>query len=355
MDFIKNFTFTPINVLKALGVIFVSLFILVFVYNLFEPTINRNNFGGASISTGSYPGVASYSVAEGPAYDSYQGEVYGKSAPSLSVRNIAYPNVGGAGAGDGAEDFEVTDYNASIETRNKSRDCQEILKLKSLTYVVFENNTESETSCNYVFKVKHKNVPEIVEVIKALNPRDFSENTYTIKKQVEDFTSQIDLLKKKIDSIDRTMSSALRAYDEITQLATRAQDPSSLAQIIEGKIQIIQRLTDEGINATAQLERLTRAKAEQLDRVEYTYFHVNIHENKYIDWKNIKDSWKNSIRSFFYTVNKLLQDASINVVVFVLSLIPYLIYLFILLFVGKHSWKYFKKIWQDGNGSNRPN
>ncbi|MFZ2522414.1 MAG: hypothetical protein WAX44_00555 [Minisyncoccia bacterium] len=353
MDFIKNFTFTPINVLKALGVLFVSLFVIVFSYNLF------NSSFPSTLTTGSYPSVSSIApgyggMAEMPVYDSYADEMYEKSAPTLSTRNMIYPPVGGGGGGvgDGAEDFEVTDYNANIETRNKSRDCQEILKLKSLAYVVFENNTESETSCNYTFKVLHKNVPEVVEVIKSLNPRDFSENTYTIKKQVEDFTSEIEILKKKIDSIDRTMTSALRAYDEITQLATKTQDAFSLAKIIEGKIQIIQRLTDEGINASSQLERLTRAKAEQVDRVEYTYFHINIYENKYIDWKNIKDSWKNSIRDFFYTVNRIIQDSTINVVVFLLTLIPYLIYLGILLVAGKYFWKFAKHIWQDGNKSN---
>ena len=342
MDFIKNFTFTPLNVLKAVVAIIVSLFIIIFIYNLLG--ISSGNFQVNRVAN--YPTMSVGSMPmDGVAYDYSNESAYQKSSPSLSIRNIAPTSYDG-GAGSGAEDFEVTDYNANIETRNKSRDCQEILKLKSLEYVVFENNTEAETYCNFVFKFKHKNVSEIIAVIKGLNPRDFSENTYTIKKQIDDFTSEIEILKKKIDSINTTMESALRAYDEITKLATRSNDASSLAKIIEGKIQIIQRLTDEGINANAQLERLSRAKSEQLDKIDYTYFRVNIHENKYIDWKNIRDSWKSTIRNFFFRINNIIQNSTVSVVVFVFSLIPYLIYLSILLFVGKYFWRFAKHIWQ---------
>ncbi len=347
MDFIKNFTPTPLNVLKAIGVVFVGLFIIIFAFNLlgstFGPIVPMNSISiSPRAPVFSYAGVSSYNP--GSQEVSYKG-----GDVMLSSRNVAPTmpvSYGGGGVGADAENFEVTDYSAAIETRNKLKDCGEILKFKSLDYVVFENNNESETYCSYSFKVKHVNVEEIISKIKALNPKDFSENTYTIKKQVDDFTSEIELLEKKIASINKTMESALRAYDEITSLATKTQDAGSLAKIIDSKIQIIQRLTDEGINANAQLERLTRAKAEQLDKVEYTYFNVSVYENKYIDWKNIKESWKSAIRNFFYNINKALQDATVNVLVFVFTLIPYLIYLSILLFVAKYSWRVAKYIWQ---------
>jgi hypothetical protein len=372
MDFIKNFTPTPLNVLKAIGMVFVGLFIIIFAFDLLG-----NSFGGmmggmklrpvgsmggtisvAPVAPEFSYGTTGYDSSEGSDYYTKsmsgvvatQGAAYGRGGVMMSSRNVSstiapYPPYGGGSVGNG-EEFEVTDYSANIETRNKQRDCSAVLALKSLDYVVFENNNESETYCSYTFKVKHANVPEIIAKIKALNPKDFNENSYTIKKQIDDFTSETELIENKINSINKSLESAIRAYDSITSLATQTQNVDTLAKIIDSKLQTIQRLTNESINANAELERLTRAKEEQLDKVDYSYFYVSVYENKFVDWRNIKESWKGAIRNFFYNINNAVQDATINVLLFIFTLIPYLIYLFILIIVAKYSWRVGKNIWK---------
>ena len=181
--------------------------------------------------------------------------------------------------------------------------------------------------------------------LKALDPKDLSENTYTIKSQIDDFTSETEILEKKLASIDATLKSALNSYDDISAVATRNQDAASLAKIIDSKFAIIERLTLERLNISAQLERYSRTKAEQLDKLEYTYFHVNVYENKFVDGENLKDSWKASIRNFVHTVNQALQDATLNVIAFLFVIIPYIIYFFILLFIVKYIWRGARYIW----------
>jgi len=156
----------------------------------------------------------------------------------------------------------------------------------------------------------------------------------------------VDILKKKIASIEKTLADAVSAYDQVTRLATQTQNVDSLAKIIDSKIGIIERLTQERININAQLERLSRAKAEQLDRLDYTYFNVSVVENKFIDGQNLKDSWKAAIKNFVRDVNNVFQDITVNLVTLLFLILQYVIYFFIVLMVVKYGWRSVKYIWK---------
>ena len=129
-------------------------------------------------------------------------------------------------------------------------------------------------------------------------------------------------------------------------VAKNAQDVESLAQIINNKINLIERLTQERLNTVAQLERLSRSKAEQLDRLEYTYFNINIYENKFIDGEHIQESWKAAVRQSIQDVNGTLQNVSINLVALLFALVQYVLYFFILLIVVKFLWRAARSIWE---------
>jgi hypothetical protein len=355
MDFLKKMDTSPKNVLKMAGILFGGIFLLALVISVGKSMFG--SFGRDSMQFSVAPiggvrvgGNAMYSTAVQDSYMTKEMASYsGGDGATLSVRNISPsmpPIFYGGTVGNMAEAYEVTDYSATIETRNKENTCQTVLDLKALSYVIFENSNESDTNCNYRFKVEKDRVGEILAVIKGLDPRDLYENSYTIKEQVDDFTSQIEILENKKASIDETLKSAVAAYTEITRLATANQDTASLAKIIDSKIQIIQRLTSESTSINAQLEQLARAKTDQLDRIDYTYFSVNVYEDKFIDMGDIGDSWKQALKNFFQTVNRALQDATINVIAFFFILVPYLIYVFLILYIAKYAWRLARKIWK---------
>lgn len=296
----------------------------------------------------------------GGSYDSYTMQYAGKGgtemgAPMLSTRNVGVsdsvrypgmPTYPSGTTGNTAEQFEVRDYNASIETGELDETCDTVSTLKGLSYVIFENAHESTKYCSYSFKVEHAHVAEILEKIKALDPASLSENTYTIKNQLDDFTNQTEILEKKRASIDQTLESALSAYDEITKLATKTQNAESLATIITSKVALIERLTQERININQQLDYLARAKAEQLDRLSYTYFHVSITEKKFIDGKALSDSWHQATRAFVDGVNRSAQNATLSLLQFIVSVLVYLAYILILIVVAKFVWKFGVYMWK---------
>jgi len=301
-------------------------------------------YGGGNSYDSMQGSGASYSVASQPAAD----YAYGKGEPELSARNVAvtspYPPSNGT-TGSDAEAYEVTQYSAEIETRRLESACGAFDELKKRPDVIFENSNKYDRGCNFTFKVEHAKVDEVLAWLKAMNPKSLNDNTYTIKNQVEDFTSETDILTNKRASIDETMTKALSAYDEISRLATNSQNADALAKIIDSKIQLIERLTQQRIDINSQLDRLARSKAQELDRLDYTYFYVNVYENRYIDTKALGDSWKQAVRDFVQNFSRLLQELTIGLVLFLLSLVQWLIYGFIALLVAKYGWRFVRNFW----------
>lgn len=354
MEYFKNLDLSPGKVLKIFGLTFLGLFVIAVVFQIigsfFGGYSERLELGKMIPSVTVYPG---YGGAGNVAYDSFSGaavdygyESYGYGAPTISTRNAIgiMPPQGGT-TGSDAENFEVTNYFASVETRRLDDTCTKVSGLKKLDYVIFENSNSYDRGCNFVFKVKHENTASVLETIKSLNPKELTENTHTIKQQVEDYTKEIEVLTKKRDSIDETLRTAISAYNEITQLAIKTQNADALAQIISSKVGIIERLTQEKININAQLDNIARAKSVELDKLVYTYFNVNIFENKFVDFKNITDSWKNSLRDFVWRANIVLQQLTINLVLFFLMILQWLLYAGVLLVVAKYGWRFGRNFW----------
>jgi hypothetical protein len=341
MKFLKTLKSKKTNILKIAGVLLLALIVLAGLLRFVG--LSFNSVFKASQFNVPHPISISYD------YDDYE---YAKdSSAGLSLRNIETatsnaPIYEEETMGDDAEEFEVTEYNASIETRHLEESCSIITNLKEKEYVVFESANEYSSGCNYAFKVKKDNVAEILDIVKEMNPKELSESTYTIKKLVDDFTSEIEILEKKLSSIDVTLTKAVSAYDSVTALAVSVQDVESLAKIIDSKINLIERLTQERIDINSQLERIQRSKAEQLDKLEYTYFYVNIFENKFVDGTALKDSWKLTIKEFVNNTNQFIEDITVNLIVFLLLILQYVVYFLILLFVAKYGWQFAKYIWK---------
>ncbi len=347
MEFLKNIQWTPLNLIKATGIVSVAFIGLYIILQMMTAGFGLRT-GGLSAPTMMNP-ISSDMAYNTGAYDSYTEESSSQSKGGirLSTQNMGMPSPqSGGSTGDDAEAYEATEYTATIETENKNTTCADILQLKTADYVIFENANEHNRGCSFTFKVKQDRVAEVLSVIQSFNPKDLNESTYTIKPQLDDFTSATDELKRKLTVIDETMTRAVSAYDEVTALATQTRDVESLAKIIDSKINIIERLTEQRINIATQLEQLARAKAEQVDRLEYTYFSITVYENKFVNRDDIKDSWKSAVKNFVMQMNSIAQNMTVQLAVLVFMIVQYVFYFFILLVTSKYVWKATKYVWK---------
>lgn len=338
MDFFKKFNITPGKAMKLAGFALLVLFVLYVAIEIFGMNTGGIGLSNGNMSSKSYPGAMM-----APSYDV---DDMVESEAALSTRNIApIPPQDEYTSGGDAEEFEVTDYHATIEARDATEVCDTVKNLKGYEYVIFEHASESDDGCSYTFKVTKEEVTGVLGTIESLSPRELTENTRTIKNQIVDYTSELEILESKLAAIESTLADAVAAYDEITALARTTGNADALAKVIDSKVQIIERLTSQRISVVSQIERLSRSKAEQLDRLDYTYFYVNVYENKYIDGDSILDSWKRAVRAFVSDTNELLQNITIGFVAFLLLIVQYALYLIVLLFIAKFGWKLAKKIW----------
>ncbi|RJQ34068.1 hypothetical protein C4556_03475 [Candidatus Parcubacteria bacterium] len=350
-DFLKNIDLSSKNILKFAGFALAGVVLLALVIAFFKTSFDTFTRGGWGDGIAGMPAMmVEPAYYGGVAYDSVGSSYYEESdmMQGLSSRNVSsiYPPSPGNTVGGDAEEYEVTEYSATVETRDLEGTCSAVEELKAFDYVVFESANMYDRGCNYSFKVEHAHVEEVLAAIEALDPKDLSESIFTIKRQIDDFTSEQDILTRKLASIDETLRSATKAYDDLTVLATRAQNVESLAKIIDSRLSLIERLTQERVNINAQLERLARAKEQQLDRLVYTYFNVSVYENKFVDGENIKDSWKQAVREFVMNTNKVIQDITVNLIGLLFLILQFAIYALIVLVVAKYGWKVAKYIWQ---------
>lgn len=269
------------------------------------------------------------------------------SAPmALSMRNIVPDWNDGYIPGDDAEDFEVTEYSAYIKTGNLDKVCGEVKDLKARNYVIFESSNENDNNCNYRFKVKKENEDEILQIVRDLKPEDLNINTESIKRQISDFTSEEEILTKKLDQIEVILQEAQEAYAEVAELATKSRDAETLASTISSKLALIEKLTTERLNTKSNLDRLSQAKAIQLDKLEYTSFNLSISRNLIVDFKAIKESWERELKSFVNEFNAMLQGISVGLLAYATRLLQVAIYLIAALFIGKYGWRFTKFVWK---------
>jgi hypothetical protein len=335
MEFFKNLSTFQQNVLKFGGV---------FVLGAVAVMALSSNFG--------LP-LPQFSMSKEAVYmeDSVSSDAY-YGAPELSVRNveggIMPPIEPTYTPGADTEDYEVKQYSISFESRNKDKECVAVRDLLNREDVVFENTNEYENGCSYSFKVKKESVEAVLSLLDALNPKEVSENAYTIKREITDYTSEMEILEKKLAAITTTLTESLTTYDSLIAKATAQGDVSSLAQLTDSKLNLLERLTMSQIDISAQLERINRAKTEALDRLIYTQFYVSVYENKFIDGTEIGNSWTAAIQALFRDINNFAQEVSLGFVALLFLIVKYALYGVVLLFVARFGYNFAKKVWVEG-------
>ncbi|MEZ4104636.1 MAG: hypothetical protein R3B60_05130 [Candidatus Paceibacterota bacterium] len=268
------------------------------------------------------------------------------SADGMMTRGIApYPIDDNYTSGTDAEDFEIRDYRATIKTSNLNNTCNVIENLKPQPDVVFESANRSEHSCFYRFKTQNNKAETILGVINDLNPEELNQETRTIKKQLENNLNRRQILEENLISVEQVLEEAITSYDELTAIALSSQNASALAKSIDDKIQLIDKLKQRRESTRQQIDSLNRSIAEQQDRLQYTYFTVSIYKWKFVDGKDLIESWKRQIKETISDANQILQNMTLGLITYILFIALWAIYLLIIIVVIKYGWRLVRKIW----------
>lgn len=246
--------------------------------------------------------------------------------------------------GPDAEEYEHKSYAANYETRKFEHTCNAIEALKPQDYVVFTSSSLGERSCAYSFNVESTHTDDVVATLKALNPRDWDESSYTVERSVEDATSEIMILKRKLESVTETLAEAEKAYDAAMTQARNGADYSAIAQIVNSKISIIERLSQQKIAIQSQIDRYEKNLGRTTDQVEYTSFSVSVSKRVVIDWESIGNTWRYELDDFIMNINKALHHLTFGLMLLVVAVIRWIIYAGVILIAIRIVWQGGKRI-----------
>jgi hypothetical protein len=336
MKILENFDWSVKSIAKVIGIVILGIIALTVVISLI------------SFSVKTIFGTASYRSYDGYDYATEQAVSYDMGGAPAMMAKITMPPIPEPGytTGDDAEEFEVKEYYGTIKTRHLDNTCAIIADLKVREDIIFESSDKNKESCHYRFKVKKEISDEIVKIIEDLKPDNFNASIQTIKGTIEKYDDELIILNKKLASIEETLEMAQDSYDEISKLATRQQDAETLAKIIDSKLQLIEKLSNERLSVKERIDRFNESKADQLDRLNYTFFNIDIYKDLIFDWKDIKDSWKYETKQLVINVNEVFQGISLHLAAYLVRFVQVVIYLFISLFLLKFVWIGVKRVWK---------
>ena len=331
--------------LLALGV--VSLFVLAEFSSFQSPLDMPMMYREGGIGGGGYSINQSAPAPSGTPSAGYDGAYYEEDmAESAAYNSAVLPPIDpGYATGGDAERYEVKEYYGEVRADDVEGVCGQLESLKALGYVIFEHAQKNENNCSYRFKVTQDRAAQILSIVEALDPYQLTTTTYSIKRSVDATETEVEILRRKLDSIEQTLSEALVAYEDITNLASNAGDIESLAKIIDSRVGLIERLTRERIAVRQQIERFEQAQLDQLDRLNYTFFTISVYKYTLFDFKELKDSWFSKSREFVGVLNTTIQGLTVGLLGYALQLVLLIVYGFLLLLLAKFGWRVVRNIW----------
>jgi len=356
---IINFDWSLKSIVKAAVAIVVIVVALSIVFSVMN-SVARSVFGYGGGGYDRYDSEESFvgGVVDSLGFGGGNSVAMFASQGKMATREMAMdmvepgmplPPYGDEG-GEDAEDYEKRNYNASYQTRKFEETCTAISDLKPLEYVVFNNSNKGERWCNYNFRVDVEHEDEIVQKLKALDPRDFSIDTSTIERSIEYSDSELVMLERRKVSTTETLTQAEKAFNDLIAQATRSGDTATLSEVINNKISTVDRLNQQLLNTQDRIDRLTKGRGEQIEQIEYAHFYVSVEKVMLLDTENFADVWKQRVQEMFSNANATLLALTVGLVSFVLAAIEFIVFAAIavigITIFAKLMWTVVRRIWK---------
>jgi hypothetical protein len=335
--------------LHKAGLLVIGLLVALVVLTVFKTSF----YGMRGVSMSSYGMDGGFAAPTAPAYEmGFAQNKVSSSRIAMDYDESYYPTPMPGSGGTGTyteEEYETRNYSAHIRTHAYDEACATIESWKPLPHIMFEQANRGDTYCSYRLKAERDSVSAVLAELVKLNPRDLTEQTEIVKKQLLEYTSTLDVLQKREALLAKTLDDVSSAYDELVALSKNAKDVETLAKVIDGKLVYIERLSQQRLQVASEIDAIARQKAELSDRIEYVYFDVSIEKLEYVNGDELKDSWTYAVRAFVSNFNQTLQDITFGMLALMLWLVQFLlqaVLLFVVvLVVAKYGWRETKKFW----------
>lgn len=330
----KNGKYSAIKVVGFPLLALVLLFIAFWFLNAF---FSRNSgMSETSVSSFNAPSMRSQGI-------SFEGYNTKTAYDSASAERPADAQAEGS--------YETTRYDVSIETKGVKKTCDEIKQIEEQFGGIFKDSRKSENACSFTFMVKDDRAKNVLAYLKQFNPENIIRHTEREEKLATRITSEIDILKAKLESVTQTLETAKTSYNSIISLSRNAVNIEGLNKAIQNKIDTIDRLTTKKIDITQNIQRTLRKKQNLEERFTHTYFSVSVTEDIFFDWDSLGENWQQATKDAVSDINETLQALTLGLLTFVLLVIKILLYIvivcFFLLFLSRFGYRIVRALWRE--------
>ncbi len=337
----KSFSLVRKIILCVVGVVIavVVLLVISFIKASFGHSMNLSQGGmvpSMSLPASrqpSYEGASSMAYSK-VAYDSYGGTI--GSSPIVYDQAVATSD---------AELFEVTSYQATIESRTMEEDCLTVQNLKADDAIIFLSSNVGKTSCSFTFKAKKSSTQKALDAINGLDPKQLTENVHTIEDTLINYDRRKVILENKLKTIDSILTEAVASYQEVSRLAIQTGSVTNLRQAINDKVDIVERLTQKKLAIEQELSSISNSSSSDLDETNYAQFSVYIVKDTYIDKDGLVSSWKSEIKRLVREINNSIQAITIGFLSILFVIVKYILYLLVTVVLLKYLKKIIVMIW----------
>jgi len=345
---LKQFDWSLMSIVRlAIGAVVISVAIAVVVSVLSFAL--RGAMGGMGLSA-SLKGIVS-------------NEMYGGIGGGLSVHradtNVVEPMMAesfragivadfGYG-GDNPEAYAHRSYSAYYKTHRFDSVCETVAALEDREYVLMDATNKNENWCNYSFRVATDHEDEILSLLKRLSPESLDVSSYTLEEPIETSKEEVVALTERLASQKATLAQAEATFNKLIAQATNAGDTATLSEVINNKINTIDRLSQQVLATQERLARLTRSSDAVTRQIDYVDVTVSVDRVRFVDMRAWGDAWERELKNVADALNALAIALTVGLLAFVLKGIPAVIFLCIaivgLAFVARVVWRAILRIW----------
>lgn len=328
--------------LSILGMIIMSIVVLLIIISSSRSS-NYSTQGISevpSMSTNRSAGTHSFSNSlKSTEYDndgSYSDESYVDPLPEYNP-TVYVP---------GLESYETTDYQITARTRQFEEGCSLLRTLKTDTRIYFKSLYVDQNVCSALFFSAPDKVDSILNQLKDIRGAEVSESTQSVTRTREVLQTETQIVTEQLSSVVHTLADAEIQYAVIAEFARANNEAAALTEAIRDKLQILESLTQQRIQLTAQLQQLQQQATDLNERIGMIAFTVNINRSFAFDPEETSREWETSWHTLKNTVTSVLIGFTTYLGVFILRALQFAFYALILIFIARYGWKVVHKIWQ---------
>ena len=257
-----------------------------------------------------------------------------------------YPNPTPDGYTSGLEQFETTSYKVSARSRELDALCDVLTTLKGDNAIHFKSLNSSVNNCNARFFVEENRVAGVLAQFAAFDSVELNRNTESVTRHKEQIESQSSIVRQQLASVERTLTEAEIAYDEIVTFAREQRDAATLSEAIREKLQQVDYLTQRKISLTSQLENYAQQAADLNERLDVVEFYATFNRSNPIQIGKTERMWESAWEDLSEQFTKTAIGMTAFFGIFLLYVVQYGLYLLVLIVVARFGWKFVLKMWR---------